>query len=576
MNSAKRILGLVCRFLPFLLLSQGVFGGLSIPTARGETVLKIGILEEPKTLNIWAASDGWTRKVLRQIYNPLYIRDFRTLELVPWLAEGKPIYDEASLSYTIRLRSAKWSDGSPVTAGDVVFTGNTIRNFKVPRYYASWKFIRRLEALDNRTVRFFLEKPKAIFLTRTITTPVVQERQWAKVISRAKGNRNPLSELLHHQVKRPVGTGPFVLAKWKKKNYLYLSKNPHFFARQKVVEGYPLGPHIDGIVLKMYGTTDAAVLALRKGTIDMFWWGLQPGYLEDLRETRGITIFTTDKSSLYYLGFNTRKRPFDDIHFRQAVATLINKDFIVKRILHGYAEKMNSVVPPVNRYWYCPDLPTYSDDLSKKERIRKAYRILKDSGYTWQEPPVDASGNIVQGENIILPNGEPMEHFTILTPPADYDPSRAMTGIMIQEWLRQMGMPATARPMAFGALFHKLSALHDFDLFVLGYGQLSLDPDYIRNFFHSANDTVRGWNMCGYKNADFDKIADASSNTLDFEKRKKLIWEMQKMIMRDVPYVPLYTPKHIEAVRTDRFEGWVTMPGGIGNIWSFCLIKPHQ
>lgn len=570
----KRIIGLACMFFLGLQVQPGIFGSPSGPLAHGETVLKLGILEEPKTLNIWMANDGWTRKVLRQIYNPLYIRDPRTLELVPWLAEGKPLYDKASLSYTIRLRSSKWSDGSPVTAEDVVFTGDTIRNFKVPRYYANWKFIKRLEAVDDRTVRFFLKQPKAIFLTRTITTPVVQKKQWVKITDRAKRAPNPLSELLHHRTKKPVGTGPFVLREWKKKNYLYFSKNPHFFGREKVVAGYRLGPYIDGIVLKMYGTTDAAVLALRKGTIDMFWWGLQPGYLEELRENKDITVLSTDKSSLYYLGFNLRKSPFNDIHFRHAVATLINKDFIVKRILHGYAEKMTSIVPPVNKYWYRPDLATYGEGLSKKERIRKAHEILKKAGYSWEESPVDADGSIIEGEGILLPGGQPVKPFTILTPPADYDPSRAMTGIMIQEWLRQMGMPATARPMAFGALFHRLNTLHDFDLYVLAYGQLSLDPDYLRNFFHSANDTVRGWNMCGYKNADFDKIAEASSNTLDIAERRKLIREMQKTIMRDVPYVPLYSPKHIEAVRNDRFEGWVKMPGDIGNTWSFCLLKP--
>jgi peptide/nickel transport system substrate-binding protein len=87
-------------------------------------------------------------------------------------------------------------------------------------------------------------------------------------------------------------------------------------------------------------------MAIRKGTIDMFWWGLQPGYLENLRQDNNIKIFSTEKSSLYFLGFNLRKRPFNDVHLRRAVATLIDKDFIVKRILQGYAIKMHSIVPP--------------------------------------------------------------------------------------------------------------------------------------------------------------------------------------------------------------------------------------
>lgn len=80
--------------------------------------------------------------------------------------------------------------------------------------------------------------------------------------------------------------------------------------------------------------------------------------------------------------------------------------------------------------------------------------------------------------------------------------------------------------------------------------------------------------MSGYKNLEFDRIADESSRTMDVERRRALIREMQQIIMRDIPYFPLYNPKLVEAVRTDKFQGWVEMLEGIGNTWSFCQIKP--
>ena len=80
--------------------------------------------------------------------------------------------------------------------------------------------------------------------------------------------------------------------------------------------------------------------------------------------------------------------------------------------------------------------------------------------------------------------------------------------------------------------------------------------------------------MSGYHNPDFDRIADESAGTMDEEKRRDMIWEMQKIIMRDIPYFPLYNPKMVEGVRKDRFSGWVEMLEGIGNTWSFCLIRP--
>jgi ABC-type transport system substrate-binding protein len=275
------------------------------------------------------------------------------------------------------------------------------------------------------------------------------------------------------------------------------------------------------------------------------------------------------------MGFNVRKPPFNDASLRRAIATLIDKDFIITRILQGRGVKMNSIVPPGNRFWYCPDLSSCGVGLSREDRLRKSYDILKKAGYTWETPPVNEKGKPVKGEGIRLPGGQPMKKFTILTPPADYDPLRAMSGMIIQEWLRKVGIPAIAKPMAFGALLQQVKVRRQFDSFILGYGALSLDPDYLRNFFHSNNDKTRGWNMSGYNNPDFDGIADESAKSMDRDKRQKLIWEMQKIIVKDVPYIPLYNPELIEAARKGRFSGWVEMLEGIGNTWSFCLLKPN-
>jgi ABC-type transport system substrate-binding protein len=128
--------------------------------------------------------------------------------------------------------------------------------------------------------------------------------------------------------------------------------------------------------------------------------------------------------------------------------------------------------------------------------------------------------------------------------------------------------------MPLGSLIQQVKTRHDFDLFVLGYGNLSLDPDYLRNFFISKNSKPKGWNTSGYNNPRFDRIANASADAMNREKRKTLIWEMQEILMNDLPWLPLYTPKLAEGVRGDRFTGWVNMVGGIGNRWSFCSIKP--
>ncbi len=545
-----------------------------VPSAHAKNYIKIGLLEEPKTLNIWLATDAWSGKVLSQIYQPLYIREPENLNLTPWLAAEHPVYDPAALTYTVKMRPAKWSDGSELTAEDVAYTGHLIKTLKVPRYLSSWEFVEKIETPDKHTVRFTLREPKAIFLSRTLTTPIVQKKCWCVILERVKNLEKPLLEILKQKITNPISSGPFVLKEWRRGAYVFLEKNEHFFGQGQEIAGYHLGPHIDGIIFKFFGTSDAAVLALRKGSIDMFWWGLQQGYLAALEDDENVKIYTSEKSALYYVGFNLRKKPFNDLYFRKAVAFATDKRFIVKRILQGYALQADSIVPSSNAFWYDPHVPGYGEGLTRDERIRKAHQLLKEGGYTWEDPPVNAEGEVVRGEDIHLPDGSEMKRLTILTPPADYDPQRAMVGIMIQEWLKMLGISVTSKPMPLGSLIQQVKTRHDFDLFVLGYGNLSLDPDYLRNFFISKNSKPKGWNTSGYNNPRFDRIADASADAMNREKRRQLIWEMQEILMNDLPWFPLYTPKLAEGVRGDRFTGWVNMVGGIGNRWTFCSIKP--
>jgi ABC-type transport system substrate-binding protein len=544
------------------------------PAWSAAALLKVGLMEEPKTLNVLKASDRWSRKVLGEIHQTLLVREPENQALTPWLASELPIYDPSAVSYTVKLRPAKWSDGSDLTSDDVAFTGSIIMEFKVPGYIDRWDFINKIETPDKHTVVFYLKEPDATFLARTMTTPIIQKKQWEPVAQAARGKEKPLASLLEYNPEIPVGCGPFVLKEWRQGAYVYLQKNPLFFGTGLNLQGRVLGPYIDGAIFKFFGTADAAILALKKGTIDIFWWGIQPGYLDDLKKDENIEVFFNERSAVYFIGFNLRKAPFSDPALRRAIATLIDKDFIISRILQGYGDPMDSIVPAGNRLWYCAGLPTYGKGLSREERTKKAVEILRQAGYTWETPPVDGSRKVVEGRGIRLPNGQPMENVTILTPPADYDPLRAMTGMIVQEWLRAAGIPASAKPMAFSAMLDQVKVRNDFDAFILAYGALSLDPDYLSNFFHSQNAKPRGWNMSGYKNPEFDSIADASAKAMNEKERQALVWKMQQIVMADVPYIPLYNPKLIEAVRKGRFTGWVQAIEGVGNSWSYCVLKP--
>jgi peptide/nickel transport system substrate-binding protein len=582
-----------------VLLAAGIllWGG---PAWAAGALLKVGLMEEPKTLNVFGAKDIWAAKVLLFSYQRLYYRDPTGQELVPWLASEQALWDPQTKSVTFRLREATWDDGTPFTSQDVVFTAELIRRFRIPAYWNNWSFVQRVEAPDDRTVRLVLEKPMATLWERTLTSIVVQKKRWKPLVERAEqmlqdgikaqeamgkskaeayrvALAKPLELLSTHPVTKPESLGPFILQQWQKGAYIHLSSNNRFFARGKEIGGQQLGPFVDGIIFKIYGNTDTAVLALKKGDIDYLWWGIESGYLEDLRGNPNIRIFAALKSGYRYLGFNLRKPPMSDLAFRHAVAFLVDKDFVIQRILHDQGCRLDTLVQPDNIQYCLQKPPTYGQGASWQDRVERAKALLKQAGYSWEVEPV--GGNFAgqfstQGRGLRLPSGQPVPPLSLLTPPADYDAQRAQTGNLIQQWLRDFGVPVQWRPMSFAALTKKVESERDFELFVSGWGALGQDPDYLRSFFHSMADVPDGKNTCGYRNPEFDRLADLQAETMDLEKRRQLVMQLQEILMRDLPYIPLYVPMNLEAVRVDKFSGWVEMPGGIGNLWTFLRVRP--
>lgn len=562
--------------LPLLFVTQSwVWSGPATASDWDREVLRIGVLEEPKSLNPWLAGDSWSSHVQALLYQPLYLREPTELKPAPWLAEEPPVFDPQALTYTVRLRPARWSDGSPVTAEDVVFTAELIQALKVPRFVSLFAALKQVEALDQRTVRYKLSRPDASFAARALGAPVLSRAQWQPVLEQSLTTQRPLASLLQNRVDNPLSNGPFVLSEWRKGVYLYLKRNPHFFGQGLTIAGRKLGPEISGVVFKVYGTSDAAVLALRKGSIDYYWNNIQPGYLRDLKADPDVRLVQSQKSALYFLGFNLRRPPAGEAAFRRAVAMLIDKQFVIKRVLQGSGEVMSSLLPAGNRFYHLNQTPDYDQHLTRRQRIDQAVEILAAAGYSWDQRPSWEGDRLRPGRGIKDPEGKPLRELGILTPPADYDPQRAMVGVMVQEWLVQVGIPAFARPMAFGALLERVKNQHEFDMFVLGYGNLPLDPGWLGAFFLGENDRPRGWNMSGYHNAEFDALARQAGRAMDPNERRPLVLEMQRILMKDTPFLPLYNPTLTEGLRQDRFAGWVEMVGGVGNLWTFCQLTPR-
>ena len=366
--------------------------------ALTKVYLKVGILKEPKNLNPFQVTDSWTRKVLHLIYQPLYLADPDNHTLIPWLAQDQPVYDPLKKTVTFHLREMQWDDGTDFSAEDVIFTVNLFKNLRIPKYYAYWRFVEKIVALDRRTIQVTLEKPMAIFSRRSLTSWIVQKKKWEPILRAAKERlegkeTGPVLEevskmIQAHVVNRPTGLGPFKFASWKKGAYILLLKNDHFFGQGKIISGRRLGPYIDGVMFKIYENLPAATFALKQGQIDFLWKGVSQAFVTDLVPNPNISVPMSLDQGYRYLGFNLRRPPMSDLAFRRAVAYLTNKDFIVKHILHDHGQRLDTLVPPCNTFYYNSTTPAYGKGMDRKRRAQEAYSIMRTSGYRWKTPQI--------------------------------------------------------------------------------------------------------------------------------------------------------------------------------------------
>ncbi len=533
--------------------------------AAEEVILRVGMQDEPITLNPFYARDVWSWNVLGLIYESLYGYN-PELELIPMLAGGDPEIDAENGTAVVRLKEGiTWSDGTALTAQDVAFTAQVIQHFQFPTLYYRFEFVKDVEVVDEHTLCYHLDTEALgagmtpIFETDTLTNFVVQKKQWKSIFEDALKQRDPLNWFVA-QMPEPVGCGPFKYDEWLRGSYIYLAKNEHYYASDTQVDGQTVGPFVDGVLFNVYRTTDLASLALKKDDLDYIFWSIPPGFIEDLEKDPDITVHRNPSNGFFYLAFNLRNAPWDDVALRTALSTLIDRETIVERILWNLGEPLYTVVPPGNEYWHNPEVQTLGKGLSTTKRLDEAKTILSEAGYTWENG------------DLILPDGSLAPALEILVPPADYDPVRDKAAGLVTVWFNQLGLKVRKRNISFAELVFTVFDERDFEAYVLGWG-LSPDPDYVRVFFHSKYDVPGGFNSTGYQNPEFDELAQQSMITGDPEKRREIIFTLQKMLAEDLPYLTLYSLEIIEA-HANRFTGWVDQLGGIGNHWSFVFAKP--
>jgi ABC-type transport system substrate-binding protein len=311
---------------------------------------------------------------------------------------------------------------------------------------------------------------------------------------------------------------------------------------------YTSGPHAPNIIFSIYGSQDAAFLALADGEVDYVLnpLGLSRGLKEQAERGEDVVSYTNADYGMYYIAFNMRKYPMSEYEFRQAVDIVIDKDFVVNSVLGGVVFPMYSTMPPGNGYWFNPEAENSPYiGLTREERVNMAVEVLKEAGWSWSQDPAwdEDLQDVVPGEGITMPNGEPMPELTILGPGPAYDPLRATFNQWISEWMRELGMPVESELTGFNTILGPVFIDANFDMYILGWslGNPAF-PDYYESFWHSRNDTATTGNnnTPGFNNAEYDAVIDEFMSTSDLERARELIFEAQMILADQRPYICLF------------------------------------
>lgn len=343
----------------------------------------------------------------------------------------------------------------------------------------------------------------------------------------------------------------------------------------------PGGPRADAIVFRVITQPDAQIMALLKGEIDMVGWPAPPEQIPQLKEyeKKGlIKLFYAEENSLFYLAFNFRRYPFQQcfdpndpegtydraaLALRRAISYLVDRDYILNKILKGYGKITPSVVPPWTGRWYDPKVKELYEWTHKYDPD-KARDLLRSAGFE----DTDGTGWLNDPRT-----GRDLPTMYLYTP--SYDPIRVQVGDLIASACQSVGIPVYNKPIDFNSLVNLVFDAHDFDLYILGW-LLGREPLWLYYLFHSNQDVPGGNNAPGIHNATLDdnltKIWEATTP----DEMEEAVYNAQRIIAEQVAYIPLYY--RIQVVPCSaRWEGYFVEPlGGPANFWTFLQVHPRD
>ena len=515
-------------------------------------VLRVGTTQDLDSLNPYGTllATGYDAFLLS--YNLLV--DFGPdLEPIPGFADK---WERAAdgHSWTFHIRDGMhWSDGQPATSADACFSWqlniDSIKNNGAGGLGAGYidpslddAKVTKVECPDASTMIATTDDASDRILQTYI--PILPQHIWGKETYKTIGDAKFDAPL--------VGTGPYQVVDWQTGQFVRLQRNPTYWGNQ----AYP-----DEVDLVFFKSTDKMVDALKAGEID---YAHRPNadQLNALKSEPNIQTLAGASNGWTQLAFNTygtgtgktiakggpSTKALLDPAFRDALGYAVDQKTLIARILGGYGDPGNTMVPPLLTQWHVePTNPRHFD-------IELAKQKLTDAGYK-----LNASGQRLDKE------GKPIALRLFMPDSSDDFPKVAQ---FVADWYGQLGIKLTSQVLDSATLGDKVLPPEAGDSYTADY-DIELwdwvgnpDPNALMQIFECS--AIGSSSDSQYCNPAYDKLYEQQLVAPSDDARKQILVQMQNMIYDDAPYDILYYDSTLVAYRTDRFAGWQKQPSSNG------------
>ena len=480
---------------------------------------------EPSGLIAMIAGESSASTIASNIFNSLLKYD-KNLELTGELAQSWDVSpDQKTITFHLKP-NLKWADGKPLNSDDVLFTWQLVTDEKTRTPYgADYKLVKKAEAPNPDTFKVTYAQPYAPALDSWSGLHILPKH----LLEGQDINNTPFA-------RNPVGSHYYELDQWKKGESISLKRNANATQGQA---------RIDRLVSRIIPDRAAQFLELMADNIDsMSLNSIQYARIFPSRPdlTAKIAQYKELGNSYTYLGFNLKRKPFDDVRVRQAINYAIDKQEIIDGVLLGLGLPVASPYKPGTR-WSNPSLQPYPYDPGK------AIALLKAAGFEDHDH-----------DGILDRDGQPLS-FEILT---NQNKEREMSAVLVQRRLKEIGIDVKIRVVEWATFISRFIKTGDFNVVLLGWG-LGLEPDQF-NIWHSSQQAPGQFNFIGYNNPTVDKLLEDGRTELDPDKRMKIYHAFAKILLEDSPVVYLFAGYGLPAIHK-RVKGIddPAPPAGIGH-----------